>query len=78
MAPHSMFQEYWESYFTNVPDKPVLWVGTGSSCVFHSTTLLIALISSRFVGDYTWSLGASTILATHPFSSSPVSNAQHT
>ena len=27
------FQEYWESYFTNAPDKPVLWMGINSSCV---------------------------------------------
>ncbi|KAF8263967.1 alcohol oxidase-like protein [Lactarius quietus] len=31
------FQEYWESYFANAPDKPVLWVGIGAT----------------FVGDYT-------------------------
>ncbi|KAN0140567.1 hypothetical protein V8E53_001776 [Lactarius tabidus] len=31
------FQKYWDSYFANAPDKPVLWVG----------------ISSSFVGDYT-------------------------
>ena len=23
------YQEYWESYFTNAPDKPVLWVRIG-------------------------------------------------
>ena len=46
-------QEYWESCFTNAPDKPILWVGIGSSCVFQPTMHLIALISSRFVGDYT-------------------------
>jgi alcohol oxidase len=31
------FQEHWESYFANAPDKPVLWMGIGST----------------FVGDYT-------------------------
>ncbi|KAI9453452.1 alcohol oxidase-like protein [Lactarius psammicola] len=31
------FQEYWDSYFANAPDKPVLWMG----------------ISSAFVGDPT-------------------------
>ncbi|KAH9033868.1 alcohol oxidase-like protein [Lactarius pseudohatsudake] len=25
------FQEYWDSYFANAPDKPVLWMGIGSA-----------------------------------------------
>jgi hypothetical protein len=48
------FQKYWDSYFANAPDKPVLWVGISSSCVLQQSMLLIALITySRFVGDYT-------------------------
>ena len=27
------FQEHWESYFSNAPDKPVLWMGISSMCV---------------------------------------------
>src|SRR6266702_465375 len=27
------FQEYWDSYFANAPDKPVLWMGISSACV---------------------------------------------
>jgi len=27
------FQEYWESYFANAPDKPVLWIGICSSFI---------------------------------------------
>ena len=48
------FQEYWESYFANAPDKPVLWMGIGSTCVLKPTMLIIALIiSPRFVGNPT-------------------------
>ena len=80
------FQEYWESRFANVPDKPILWMGIGSSCVFQPRMLLIVLISSRFVGDYTlvprrkyYSMGVYTVshLSSYPLSSSPVINAQH-
>ena len=28
------FQEYWESHFSNAPDKPVLWFGIFSAFVF--------------------------------------------
>lgn len=80
------FQEYWESYFANAPDKPVLWVGIGSSCVPQPTILLIALITSpRFVGDYTvvprrkyYSMGVFTVSHLSPSLSSPsVYNAHH-
>ena len=27
------FQEYWDSHFSNAPDKPVLWMGIYSTCV---------------------------------------------
>ncbi|KAI9453449.1 alcohol oxidase-like protein [Lactarius psammicola] len=27
------FQEYWDSYFANAPDKPVLWMGIGSTYI---------------------------------------------
>ena len=27
------FQEYWDSYFANATDKPVLWMGIASTCV---------------------------------------------
>ena len=33
------FQEYWESYFANAPDKPVLWFGVGSALVLGLTSL---------------------------------------
>ena len=25
------FQEYWDSYFANAPDKPVMWMGIAST-----------------------------------------------
>ncbi|KAI9434105.1 alcohol oxidase-like protein [Lactarius indigo] len=31
------FQEYWDSYFANAPDKPVLWVGIGSAFIGDPT-----------------------------------------
>jgi alcohol oxidase len=31
------FQEYWESYFANAPDKPVLWIGECSGFVLRLT-----------------------------------------
>ncbi|KAH8989703.1 alcohol oxidase-like protein [Lactarius akahatsu] len=31
------FQEYWDSYFANAPDKPVLWMGISSSFVGDPT-----------------------------------------
>src|SRR6266702_1855058 len=31
LAPE--FQEYWDSYFANAPDEPVLWIGISSACV---------------------------------------------
>ncbi|KAI9432497.1 alcohol oxidase-like protein [Lactarius indigo] len=33
------FQEYWDSYFANAPDKPVLWVGIGSAFIGDPTLL---------------------------------------
>ena len=36
------FQEYWESRFANAPDKPILWMGIGSSCMFQPRMLLIS------------------------------------
>ncbi|KAH9013882.1 alcohol oxidase-like protein [Lactarius pseudohatsudake] len=31
------FQEYWDSYFANAPDKPVLWMGVGSAFIGDPT-----------------------------------------
>ncbi|KAH9046729.1 alcohol oxidase-like protein [Lactarius hengduanensis] len=31
------FQEYWDSYFANAPDKPVLWMGVGSALIGDPT-----------------------------------------
>ncbi|KAH9174549.1 alcohol oxidase-like protein [Lactarius sanguifluus] len=31
------FQEYWDSYFANAPDKPVLWIGVGSASMGNPT-----------------------------------------
>ncbi|KAH9174551.1 alcohol oxidase-like protein [Lactarius sanguifluus] len=31
------FQEYWDSYFANAPDKPVLWIGVGSAFIGDPT-----------------------------------------
>ncbi|KAN0140561.1 GMC oxidoreductase domain containing protein, partial [Lactarius tabidus] len=33
----SGFQEYWDTYFSNAPDKPVLWLGIGSTAFGAST-----------------------------------------
>ena len=48
------FQEYWDSYFANAPDKPVLWMGIGSTCVLQQvnyntpiTLLIITIIQVR-------------------------------
>ena len=29
------FEEVWDSYFSNAPDKPVLWMGVLSACVLR-------------------------------------------
>ncbi|KAH8979359.1 alcohol oxidase-like protein [Lactarius hatsudake] len=31
------FREYWDSYFANAPDKPVLWMGIGSAFIGDPT-----------------------------------------
>ncbi|KAH9046734.1 alcohol oxidase-like protein [Lactarius hengduanensis] len=31
------FQEYWDSYLANAPDKPVLWIGVGSASMGNHT-----------------------------------------
>ncbi|KAI9453456.1 alcohol oxidase-like protein [Lactarius psammicola] len=31
------FQEYWDSHFANVPDKPVMWIGLGSAYIGDPT-----------------------------------------
>lgn len=28
------FKEFWDAYFTNAPDKPVLWMGVMAAYVF--------------------------------------------
>ncbi|KAF8263965.1 alcohol oxidase-like protein [Lactarius quietus] len=33
------FQEYWDSYFANAPDKPVLWMGMSSSFIGDPTVV---------------------------------------
>ena len=32
------FKEVWDSYFSNAPDKPVLWMGVFSACVLQLAT----------------------------------------
>ena len=29
------FKELWDAHFANAPDKPVLWIGVMSLCVFN-------------------------------------------
>src|SRR6266702_3899754 len=47
----SEFQEYWDSYFANAPDKPVLWIGLGSAFVLRLTlfvkTLIITIVQAH-------------------------------
>lgn len=31
------FQAYWDSYFANAPDKPVMWIGVCSAFVLRLT-----------------------------------------
>ena len=51
------FKKVWDAYFANAPDKPVLWMGVISACVFHTGSLSICAmiphdVSSLF-GDAT-------------------------
>ncbi|KAI9447382.1 alcohol oxidase-like protein [Lactarius indigo] len=45
------FQEYWDSYFANAPDKPVLWMGISSTLVGDFT--LVAPRKYYTIGLYT-------------------------
>ena len=45
------FRELWDAYFTNAPDKPVLWMGVMSSYVFMlALTVNLKYFALQYLG----------------------------